>query len=125
MPMPMPMPMPGLATSSPQREWQIQTGLEPATLRDKIDCARLSASTAENCGDLLKPTGHIRISCRALSLFVIHFRGQSRGADHTLRLTRSSATNGETARFRDIYNRIRPHQSLGDRTPRQAYLGNT
>jgi hypothetical protein len=31
----------------------------------------------------------------------------------------------ETARFRDIYNRIRPHQSLGDRTPRQAYLGNT
>jgi putative transposase len=31
----------------------------------------------------------------------------------------------ETDRFRDIYNRIRPHQSLGKRTPRQAYLGNT
>lgn len=31
----------------------------------------------------------------------------------------------ETARFRDIYNRIRPHQSLGDRTPRDAYLGMT
>jgi len=31
----------------------------------------------------------------------------------------------ETARFRDIYNRIRPHQSLGDRTPREAYLGIT
>ena len=31
----------------------------------------------------------------------------------------------ETARFRDIYNRIRPHQSLGDRTPRDAYLGIT
>lgn len=29
----------------------------------------------------------------------------------------------ETARFRDIYNRIRPHQSIGDRTPRDAYLG--
>jgi putative transposase len=28
----------------------------------------------------------------------------------------------ETARFRDIYNRIRPHQAPGDRTPRQAYL---
>jgi transposase InsO family protein len=28
----------------------------------------------------------------------------------------------ETARFRDIYNRIRPHQSLSDRTPRDAYL---
>jgi len=28
----------------------------------------------------------------------------------------------ETARFRDIYNRIRPHQALDDRTPRQAYL---
>jgi putative transposase len=28
----------------------------------------------------------------------------------------------ETARFRDIYNRVRPHQALGDRTPRQAYL---
>jgi len=28
----------------------------------------------------------------------------------------------ETARFRDIYNRIRPHQSLGDRTPREAYV---
>ena len=28
----------------------------------------------------------------------------------------------ETTRFRDIYNRIRPHQSLGDRTPRSAYL---
>jgi putative transposase len=31
----------------------------------------------------------------------------------------------KTARFRDIYNCFRPHQSLGDRTPRQAYLGNT
>ncbi len=31
----------------------------------------------------------------------------------------------ETARFPDIYNRIRPHQSLGDRTPRDAYLGIT
>jgi putative transposase len=28
----------------------------------------------------------------------------------------------ETARFRDIYNRIRPHQALDDRTPCQAYL---
>ena len=28
----------------------------------------------------------------------------------------------ETARFRDIYNRVRPHQAFGDRTPRQAYL---
>jgi hypothetical protein len=28
----------------------------------------------------------------------------------------------ETARFRDIYNRIRPHQALDDATPRQAYL---
>jgi putative transposase len=28
----------------------------------------------------------------------------------------------ETARFRDIYDRIRPHQALDDRTPRQAYL---
>jgi putative transposase len=28
----------------------------------------------------------------------------------------------ETARFRDIYNRIRPHQALGDRTPSQVYL---
>jgi len=31
----------------------------------------------------------------------------------------------ETARFRDICNRVRPHQSLGDRTPRDAYLGIT
>jgi putative transposase len=31
----------------------------------------------------------------------------------------------ETARFRDIYNRIRQHQALSDRTPRQAYLGST
>jgi hypothetical protein len=28
----------------------------------------------------------------------------------------------ETARFRDIYNRIRPHQALDDRTLRQAYF---
>jgi hypothetical protein len=28
----------------------------------------------------------------------------------------------ETARFRDIHNRIRPHQALDDRTSRQAYL---
>lgn len=28
----------------------------------------------------------------------------------------------EAARFRDIHNRVRPHQALGDRTPRQAYL---
>jgi hypothetical protein len=28
----------------------------------------------------------------------------------------------ETARFRDIYDRIRPHRSLGDRTPREVYV---
>jgi len=28
----------------------------------------------------------------------------------------------ENTLFRDIYNRIRPHQALNDRTPRQAYL---
>jgi transposase InsO family protein len=28
---------------------------------------------------------------------------------------------GAAARFRDIYNRIRPHPSLDDRTPREAY----
>ena len=42
-------------------------------------------------------------------------------------LHRAPIANGvtlamETARFRDIYNRIRPHQALDDRTPRQAYL---
>ena len=31
----------------------------------------------------------------------------------------------ETARVRYIYNRIRPHQSLGDLTPGDAYLGIT
>jgi transposase InsO family protein len=29
----------------------------------------------------------------------------------------------ETARFRDKYNTFRPHQSLGEWTPRQRYLG--
>lgn len=28
----------------------------------------------------------------------------------------------ETTRFRDIYNRIRPHQAIGDGTPRDAYV---
>jgi transposase InsO family protein len=28
----------------------------------------------------------------------------------------------ETARFRDIYNRIRPHQAVGDQTPQAAYI---
>jgi len=28
----------------------------------------------------------------------------------------------ETHRYRHIYNTIRPHQALGDRVPRQAYL---
>jgi putative transposase len=28
----------------------------------------------------------------------------------------------EVARFRQIYNTIRPHQALGDQTPRHAYL---
>jgi len=28
----------------------------------------------------------------------------------------------EVARYRQIHNTIRPHQSLGDRTPRTAYL---
>ena len=27
----------------------------------------------------------------------------------------------ETQRYRHIYNTIRPHQALGDRTPREAY----
>ncbi len=31
----------------------------------------------------------------------------------------------EINRFRQIYNTIRPHQALGDRTPRQAYLTST
>ena len=38
---------------------------------------------------------------------------------------RRCALEMETARFRDIHNRIRPHLSPGERTPRQAYLGNT
>jgi putative transposase len=28
----------------------------------------------------------------------------------------------ETNLFRQTYNNVRPHQALGDRTPRQAYL---
>ena len=28
----------------------------------------------------------------------------------------------EVALFTDVYNRVRPHQALGDRTPQQAYL---
>jgi hypothetical protein len=28
----------------------------------------------------------------------------------------------EAARFRDIYNSIRPRQSIGDRTPREAVV---
>jgi hypothetical protein len=32
------------------------------------------------------------------------------------------APDMETHRFRIIYNTIRPHQGLNDRTPRQAYL---
>lgn len=31
----------------------------------------------------------------------------------------------ETARFQGIYNRVRPHQALGDRTPRDAYLSSS
>ncbi|HKE97898.1 MAG TPA: integrase core domain-containing protein [Actinomycetes bacterium] len=37
-------------------------------------------------------------------------------------LPRGLRADRETARFRDIYNRIRPHQALDDRTPRQASL---
>jgi Integrase core domain len=32
----------------------------------------------------------------------------------------SGAFAMETARFRDIHNRIRPHQAIDDRTPRQG-----
>jgi transposase InsO family protein len=28
----------------------------------------------------------------------------------------------ETARFRDVYNRTRPHQSLGNQVPRDVFL---
>ena len=35
---------------------------------------------------------------------------------------RRRRTSDGDRRFRDIYNRIRPHQALDDRTPRQAYL---
>jgi putative transposase len=34
----------------------------------------------------------------------------------------ASALAVELARFRQIYNTIRPHQALQDRTPRTAYL---
>ncbi len=67
------------------------------------------------------------------------FAGEDPLLRHVRTRVRSPQTNGvyrapiddggalamETARFRDIYNRIRPHQSLGDRTPRDAYLGIT
>ena len=32
------------------------------------------------------------------------------------------ALDMETHRFRTIYNTIRPHQALADRTPKQTYL---
>ena len=43
-------------------------------------------------------------------------------------LYRAEITDGdalamELQRFRQIYNKIRPHQALGDHAPRQAYLG--
>jgi putative transposase len=55
------------------------------------------------------------------------FAGEDPLLRHVRTRVRSPQTNGviETARFRDIYNRIRPHQSPGDRTPRDAYLGIT
>jgi putative transposase len=33
-----------------------------------------------------------------------------------------AAFAGDDPLLRDIYNRIRPHQSFSDRTPRDAYL---
>ena len=36
-----------------------------------------------------------------------------------------NALDMETHRFRIIYNTIRPHQALADRTPKQAYLDRT
>ena len=60
-----------------------------------------------------------RILLAGLGLFAQHgFHGTS------IRdiAAEAAVQSAETARFRDIYNRIRPHQALDDRTPRQAYL---
>lgn len=38
------------------------------------------------------------------------------------RITDADALAVEINLFRDIYNQIRPHQAIGDRTPRAAYL---
>ena len=60
-----------------------------------------------------------RILLAGLGLFAQHgFHGTS------IRdiAAEAAVQSAETARFRDIDNRIRPHQALDDRTPRQAYL---
>jgi Integrase core domain len=45
-----------------------------------------------------------------------------RGSAYRAPIDDGGALAMETARFRDSYNRIRPHQALDERTPRRAYL---
>ncbi|MFE9583059.1 integrase core domain-containing protein [Nocardia sp. NPDC006044] len=46
------------------------------------------------------------------------------GAEHLYRgvIADGDALDMEVHRFRVIYNTLRPHQALGDRTPKEFYL---
>ena len=66
----------------------------------------LGATRGERAGDLPRATAH--------GLKYEHL--------YRAPIDDGGALGMETARFRDIYKRIRPHQALDDRTPRRAYL---
>jgi hypothetical protein len=49
-------------------------------------------------------------------------RGRASGCPAGVPIDDGGALAMETARFRDIHNRMRPRQSLGDRVPLEAYV---
>jgi putative transposase len=94
-----------------------------AVVSDNGSCFRGETYQSALAGD--EPLRHVRTRVRSpqTNSVIERFFGTLK-YEHLYRapIDDGGALAMETARFRDIHNRIRPHQALDDRTPRQAYL---
>jgi putative transposase len=134
-----------LAVAEAQRLLNLNDLRDDRGLMDIVDAAGVIIGQAPAPIALVSDNG----SCYRSKTFRTAFDGDDPLLRHVRTRVRSPQTNGvaerffetlkyehlyrapiddgdalamETHRFRQIYNTIRPHQALGDRTPRDAYL---